>query len=102
MVAVSDISISLSTEDGKSKAVLDFSPISSISEGDSIYLAVKDSNVELTMESDTSLSAWLDWIIASYNLLPNISATLSRDSSNIVVLGNNSDDLGVSLDLGSS
>lgn len=102
MVAVSDISISLSTEDGNSKAILDFSPISSISEGDSIYLAIKDSNVELTMESDTSLSAWLDWVVSNYNLIPNISAILSRDSSNMVVLGNNSDDLDISLDLGSS
>ena len=41
MVAVSDISISLSTEDNKSKAILDFSPINSISMGDSIYLSIK-------------------------------------------------------------
>ena len=101
MVAVSDISISLSTEDGKSKAVLDFSPISSISEGDSIYLAIKDSNVELTMESDTSLSAWLDWVIANYNLMPNVNVILSRDNSNLIVVGNNSDDLSLNLDLGS-
>ena len=102
MVAVKDISISLSTEDNKSKAILDFSTINSISMGDSIYLSIKGSNVELSVESDTSLSAWLDWIVASYNLLPNISANLSRDSSNIIVLGENSDDLDINLDLGSS
>ena len=102
MVAVKDISISLSTEDNKSKAILDFSPINSISMGDSIYLSVKGSNVELSIESDTSLSVWLDWIVASYNILPNISANLSRDNSNIVILGNNSDNLDINLDLGSS
>jgi len=102
MVAVKDISISLSTEDNKSKAILDFSTINSISMGDSIYLSIKGSNVELSVESDTSLSAWLDWIVASYNLLPNISANLSRDNSNIIVLGENSDDLDINLDLGSS
>ena len=102
MVAVKDISISLSTEDNKSKAILDFSPINSISIGDSIYLSVKGSNVELSIESDTSLSVWLDWIVASYNILPNISANLSRDNSNIVILGNNSDNLDINLDLGSS
>ena len=100
MVAVKDISISLSTEDNKSKAVLDFSPINNISKGDSIYLSIKDSNIELSVESDTSLSAWLDWIVASYNLLPNISATLSRESANMIVLGENSDDLNINLDLG--
>ena len=101
MVAVNDISISLSTEDNKSKAILDFSTISSISKGDSIYLSVKGSNLELSVESDTSLSAWLDWVIANYNLLSNTNATLSRDNSNLVILGNNSDDLDINLDLGS-
>ena len=53
------------------------------------------------LELDTSLSAWLDWIVANYNLLSDTNATLSRDNSNLVILGNNSDDLDISLDLGS-
>ena len=44
MIAVNDISITLSTEDSKSKAILDFSPISSISSGDSISLTIKYDN----------------------------------------------------------
>ena len=101
MVAVKDIIINLSVEDNRSKAILDFSPIANIVKGDSIYLSVKESNIGLTVETDTSLSAWLDWVIANYNLLSNTNATLSRDNSNLVILGNNSDDLDINLDLGS-
>tara|TARA_Y100001963_G_C6517504_1_gene325042 strand:- start:161 stop:469 length:309 start_codon:yes stop_codon:yes gene_type:complete len=100
MIAVNSISITLSTEDAKSKAVLDFSPISSISEGDTIYLSVKNESIDLETSTDTSLSKWLDWIVATYNMMPNITATLSRDSSNLVVLGSNSDNLNIELDLG--
>ena len=100
MIAVKNISINLSTEDNKSKAILDFSPISEIVIGDVIYLSVKGAVVELTIESDTSLSAWLDWIIATYNLLPNTSATLSRDGSDLIILGDNTDDLDIEFDLG--
>ena len=102
MVAVKDIIIDLSVENNRSKAILDFSPIANIVKGDSIYLSVKESNIGLTVETDTSLSAWLDWVIANYNLLSNTNATLSRDNSNLVILGNNSDDLDINLDLGSS
>ena len=101
MVAVKDIIIDLSVENNRSKAILDFSPIANIVKGDSIYLSVKESNIGLTVETDTSLSAWLDWVIANYNLLSNTNATLSRDNSNLVILGNNSDDLDINLDLGS-
>ena len=102
MIAVNDISITLSTEDSKSKAILDFSPICSISSGDSISLTIKDFTLDLSVESNTSLSAWLDWIIANYNILSTVNATLSKSGSNLVILGDNTDDLGISLDLGSS
>ena len=100
MIAVNSISITLSTEDSKSKAILDFSPISSVSEGDSVYLSVKDKSIDLVSITNTSLSKWLDWIVASYNLLSDTTAVLSRDSSNLVVLGSNGDDLDIELDLG--
>ena len=100
MVAVNDIAITLSTEDSKSKAVLDFSSINSIDEGDSISLSVKEGNIDLTTTIDTSLLKWLDWIVATYNLLPNVAATLSRNGSNLIILGDNSDNLNINLDLG--
>tara|TARA_Y100001973_G_C5195446_1_gene333934 strand:- start:9 stop:320 length:312 start_codon:yes stop_codon:yes gene_type:complete len=100
MVAVKDIIINLSVEDNRSKAILDFSPIANIVKGDSIYLSVKESNIGLTVETDTSLSAWLDWIVSNYNLLSDSDASLERDGSNIIILGSNSDDLELNLDLG--
>tara|TARA_R100000458_G_C8270387_1_gene245123 strand:+ start:2051 stop:2359 length:309 start_codon:yes stop_codon:yes gene_type:complete len=100
MIAVKNISINLSAEDSKSKAVLDFSPISSIAKGDSIYLSVKNESIYLNAITDTSTTKWIDWIVSTYNMLPNAAALLSRDNSNLVVLGSNSDDLNIELDLG--
>tara|TARA_Y100001938_G_scaffold137444_1_gene201624 strand:- start:20987 stop:21295 length:309 start_codon:yes stop_codon:yes gene_type:complete len=100
MEKVNSIGITLSTEDNKSKAILDFSSISSINEGDTIYLSIKNDTVDLTTMNSTSLFKWLDWIIASFNMLPNTTTVLSRDSSNLVVLGANTDDLNIELDLG--
>ena len=100
MIAVKNISINLSTEDSKSKAVLDFSPIANIIKGDSVYLSVKDENMYLDAITNTSTTKWIDWIVSTYNMLPNATALLSRDNSNLVILGNNSDDLNIELDLG--
>lgn len=100
MIPVNDISISLSTEDNKSKAILDFTPLNEIHEGDTIFLSIKENDIDLKCEVDTSLSNWLDWIVSSYNLKYSSITTLSRDSSSLIVLGNNLDDLNIQLDLG--
>ena len=100
MIPVNDISISLSTEDNKSKAILDFTPLIEIHVGDTIFLSIKENDIDLKCEVDTSLSNWLDWIVSSYNLKYSSITTLSRDSSSLIVLGNNLDDLNIQLDLG--
>ena len=100
MTNVSNISISLSTINGKQVGTLDFSTLSAIEKGGFISLSASNGLIELESPSNSSLSNWLDWIVTNYNMQENINAVASKDGSSLVLTATNSDNLNILLDLG--
>ncbi len=93
MIAVNQISID--------NGIIDFTPIESIAKGDYILLYAGEGILELESPSDASLDTWVAWVVNSYNMLPNTTATATLDGNKMVLTANDDNDLEIYLDLGS-
>jgi hypothetical protein len=99
MIAVKDITTSSLTVDGNEKINIDFTNLSSVIEGDTMFLSVFGNELETSSISSSTTELWIDWIVANYNVKAS-NSTATRNNKVLEILANDSTESNLTIDTG--
>ena len=99
MIAVKDITTSTSTVDSNEKIDIDFSNLSALSLGDTLYIQVFNNEFNTTAISNSTLDKWLDWLVTNYNIQFNNSIA-SKDGNKLCIQASDSTNSNLIIDTG--
>ena len=99
MIAVKDITTSSSTVDGNEKINIDFTNLSSVIEGDTMFLSVFGNELETSSISSSTTELWIDWIVANYKVKAS-NSTATRNNKVLEILANDSTESNLTIDTG--
>ena len=99
MIAVKDITTSSSIVDGNEKINIDFTNLSSVIEGDTMFLSVFGNELETSSISSSTTELWIDWIVANYNVKVT-NSTATRNNKVLEILANDSTESNLTIDTG--
>ena len=99
MIAVKDIITSSSTVNGNEKIDIDFTNLSTLSLGDTLYIQVFNNEFNTTSIASSTLDKWLDWLVVSYNIQFDNSIA-SKDGNKLCIQANDNSESNLIIDTG--
>ena len=99
MIAVKDIITSSSTVNGNEKIDIDFTNLSTLSLGDTLYIQVFNNEFNTTSIASSTLDKWLDWLVVSYNIQFDNSIA-SKDGNKLCIQASDNSESNLIIDTG--